>query len=453
MPSGQVTPPPPAGEYKLSEHQPGMRQNTPTAVTDALRRAAKISPISAPPVPPPAAPAKPEPTPTQQQQEAPVTRIEPPIPKPVDQKPPPRYVPPDEQEPAPAKPAPTTEPQAKATAPQEDATAKPNAEAIKLANSQLRDAYEKLKSDFTQKAEEGELTKKELDKFKRQTAEFQERIKAGEQAEKQAKELQSRLVSMDERLRVTDYLNHPEFHEKYTKPLSDALENGRDLAKQLIVDSEGNPRAGTAQDFDEILSAPSLTEAHRRAKELFGSEFAPTVLAERSKVLSAQRAKEQAAKDAAIKSQEWIERRSVQEQEQRVKSKAEFERIASELETKYPEIYTAPKDDEKLSEALNIGRKTAQLVLEGDPEGNQENYRQALARAYHRTSAFPMLLVKNQRLSEEVESLKSKLARYEKTEPGNSGRMSSDGSTTAQDQRDPKNTIRKGLQAIADSHR
>lgn len=408
------------GSYNPADHagtkHSGMSEPLP-GLAEALSKAAGVTP--------------PAPEPPKAEPKAPVM--------PDDDKPAPhvKFIAADDQEPA-AKPAPKQEP-----AKTEDHSKAPV--------EKLREAYEKLKTEFSTTAAERDLTRKEMAEFKSKAERYEERIKSLEAAELRAKELEEKVVSYDERLRVTDYLNHPEFHSKYVKPVADALQSAHQLVAEMVVETDEGARQATPQDFDTVLRAPNLTEASRRAKELFGPDLASTIVERRQAVLMAEKSRLEAVKNAGLESEKAMKARQAFEAEQRSKAKTEFERISSQLAEKYPQLYKAPDGDKEAESARKAGEELARLILEGQPaEMAPDQYLTNVAKIYHRAASFPMRELAVNRLQAENEALKAKLSAYEKSTPDAEGRKSSDGSTAVTSQSaDLKSQMRASLESYS----
>ena len=356
-----------------------------------------------------------------------------------------------------APPAPEAKPQAPFTAPDEAAPPAPTAPApdlvaVKGPPAQLRAAYEKLKSEFATKTAEEGATRKELAEFRAKAAKYEDRIKSLESAEARAKELEARALSLDERLRMSDYLNHSEFHDKFTKPVADAISAAHALVAEMVVDLDGTPRQATANDFDAVYSAPNITEATRRARELFGPDLAQTIVAHRQTIQSAERARTSAIKDAALRSQEWLKSQQDAAAQNRVRARETFNQAATTLAERYPTLYRPAESDKEAITAHKSASDLAMLAIEGKPEDMpMDAYVSAIAKVYHRASAFPLQALKVQRLEAELESTRSKLARYEASEPQVEGSRDAGGVvvTSRSTPSDPRSALRAGLEALA----
>lgn len=316
------------------------------------------------------------------------------------------FVPPDEQPPKPE------------TPPAQPANAPAAQDVGKQAPAQLREAYERVKTERDTILAERDLTRKEAQEYRTKLNTLEERIKALEPVEGRAKELEQKVISMDEQLRVSNYLQHPEFHEKYVKPVADAMQSAISLVKDLIVEGDdGTPRIGTEQDFHEVLSQPNTTLAQRKAKELFG-DLAATVVEARQKVRAAQELQTKAVKNASIESQKWIESQSVREAQERTRARSEFQRKSEELANRYPDLYKAPEGDKEALAARKSGEELASIILEGNVNGEApDQYLEKVAKVFHRAASSPMRELTIARQRQEIQTLKEKLAAYEKSTP------------------------------------
>lgn len=404
--------PTPAAEYKLSDHPPGQTSRGSPELTAALSRHAGGVKDATPPATsePKVIPAQP-PTHTAPEP-APESAAKPPEKRPADLAPHTRFISADDQEPTvPASKESAAEP---AKVPGE-----PAPEVIKSASAQVREAYEKLKADFTARAAEGELTKKELAKFQLQDKQYKDRIKALESVEVRAKELEKQVLTYDEQLRVANYLQHPEFHEKYVRPVAEAMQAGHALVKELVTaDPDGNQRYGTESDFAEVLAQPNYALMDKKAVELFGERMSVHVVEQAKAVRHLQQAQSAAIKEAGVKSMEWVKTQQDRAAAARTTARAAFDKQAETLAEKYPQLYRPADGDEEATAARARGEELARLIIDGQPEGMpNEEYLSRVAKIYHRAASFPMRELAVARLQAQVDELQSKLAAYEKSSP------------------------------------
>lgn len=350
MPDTIATPPPvpqtavaptPSKEYKLSEHPaaPSAPRNPDLAA--ALSRRAGVAPGKEPPKPA----SEPKVVPAQ-----PPRPAEAPAPPPsADDKPAPhvKFIAADDRE-----------PDAKASTATPVAPAEPTEDALRQAPAKLREAYERLKSDFAERAREGEVTRKQLTEFQAKAKGYEDRIKALESVEGRAKELEKQALALDEQLRIANYTQHPEFHEKYVKPVAEAMQSAIATVKDLLVtEADGSVRAGTDSDFHEVLGQPNTTLAVRKAKELFGDEFATLVVEERKRVRAAQETQARAVKDAGLRSAEWLKARQDAEAANRSRTREALEAQIKAQADRYPSLYTPPRGRQRRRCRPQVGRR------------------------------------------------------------------------------------------------
>lgn len=357
----------------------------------------RVNPPTSPPPPPKAPEALKEPTPPAKSFELP-------------------------DEPVPVAPLAKVEPQP-AKEPEKPVPPEPKLEDGKPAKiDQLRDAYERLKEEHTKAVLAHDVTKKDLEEFRKKSEQFESRIKALEPVEAHAKELEKKVVDYDEQLRIRNYVEHPKFHEEFVKPVADAMATAHELVKQMIVDENGSPHAGTPDDFASVLRAGTLTEAVRVAKALFGDDLAQTVVNQRNEVLRLERKQAEGFKSAALKSQEWAQEQTRLQQEKVTKFQSRYQQESKELLSKYGQVYLPPENDKEAREVYERGSKIARDAIHGNPDLQPEELISAMAKTEHRAASFPLALLKIHRLEQEVEQYKTKLASFEKSVPTVEGR-------------------------------
>lgn len=430
VPSTAVAPTP-AGEYKLSQNAPlPTRTNNPDLAAALAKRAgsppadaqqgeAKV--IPAQPPRPPAAPAADA-----------LATTDASTAKPADAstKPPPaadaskaKFVAPDDVDAPPA--ADTAKP---------PATRPPDLtdEEVKSAPAKLRESYARVKAERDSIMAERDLTRKESAEYRARLKGYEDRIKSLESADARVKELEKQVLTYDEQLRITNYLQHPEFHEKFVRPVAEAMQSAVALVQDLIVEdaATGTTRTGTNEDFADVLSQPNTTLAARKARELFG-DLAPQVVEARQRVRAAQEAQARAVKDAGSKSQEFLQRQSEREAAARTEARAAFDRASRDLEARFPQLYRPPEGDQEALAARQSGEDLARLIVEGRPDTMAtDQYLASVAKLYHRAAAFPMRELHITRLQGEVEALRSRLAAYEGSTPDTASRQQPGGAPT-----------------------
>ncbi len=341
----------------------------------------------------------------------------------------PKFVAPDE---APAK---------SETAPAQSTPAEPSG------TKELREAYEARKAELSNLRATGEATAKELETARRDLQLSKERLQALEPLEPKVKEYEQRLLSSEERLRVADYTQSEEFHGKFTKPLAEASQSAERWISQLKVrtDDEGHGRPATSQDFKALLGLDYGT-AFETAKAMFGPDLAGRVMAHYEKVQDVLIQRKEAMDNAALRSQEWLKERQTLQNQTMTERRVAYRRIQDDLAQRNKSIYLPPEGDQEALEAYQTGAKLADLAIEPDPNMTQEELMTTLAKVRHRAASFPLLALKTVRQDREIEQLKSKLAKYESSEP-QGGRNPADNPAPAQS--DISSRIRGDLEKIA----
>ncbi len=304
---------------------------------------------------------------------------------------------------------------------------------MKSAPAQLREAYERLKTDFAQRATEGDLTKKELATFRAKATSYEDRIKVLEGADERAKALEKEVLTKDELIRVTAYTQSDEYHNTYEKPVAEATQSAYSLVKDLLVTGEdGQMRTGTPQDFQTVLGQPNHTLAMAKAKELFGDDFGNQVFQATIEVRKALGKRAKALEEAGARSLEYAKSQSERAASSRAQAREAFDRAATELDTKYPGLYTAAPEDTEAKAARAKGEELARMVIvDGKPADMPgERFLSEAAKVYHRAAAWPKDQLAISRLQTELAETKSRLAEYERSSPGVASRQQPGGVKT-----------------------
>lgn len=257
-----------------------------------------------------------------------------------------------------------------------------------------------------------------------------------------------------EKLRIADYVQHPEFHEKFVKPVAAAVQSAQALMKELVIEdaTTGAQRQATDNDFMTVLRAPNLTEAMRRSTELFGPSLAQMIVVMRNNVIAAENARTQAFESAALRSKEALERQQKTAQDTDAKTKAEFDQVSNSM-LEGDEGFWRPnptQEDKDAAAAFNEAVALADGLVNGNPKWTAKERIEALARVRHRAASYPVVRLQVKRLTDENATLKARLKEFESKEPGagGGGRDAKVGEST-----DPKTRRLGELQGIADRSR
>lgn len=260
------------------------------------------------------------------------------------------------------------------------------------------------------------------------------------------KQLREQLAKYEEEIRYTNYEKSQEFKEKYFQPYQDTAKRLTAEAQELVREVDGQFVPVKAEEFWNVVTAPTLGAAAQAAKDLFPNDptSASHLLSMRKEVQQSWNAMHQAKEEYRVKG---AEREKMQ--------KAEAERVARETELKQKESLTArqqrfremseaalnePKladlfkaadDDAKGKELLTKGFKSADRAF-GEGERNEQgelvgddgkplDEDQLLAiysSVRNKAGAFNYVSYKYRSALNEVAELKKKLAQYESSTPG-----------------------------------
>lgn len=313
----------------------------------------------------------------------------------------------------------------------------------------LREAYEKAKARL-QEIEEGILpaTQKQQKELEAKVADYETKLSAYKGMEAKLKQVDDERGQYEERLRVIDYTQHPEFHEKFVRPVAEAMQNANLMVGEMMVQNDSGERPGTEQDFQAVLRSPNLTEAMRTAKVLFGDDLAGTVVGMRNQVLTAERTRLKAYETAALKSKEAMERQFTEQAETQSRLKTKYETHSKKVVESDATLAQPDPTDKEAWDAYEQGAAMADEVVRGSQRGEDDRIAN-LALVRHRASVFPVLQLKMTRLQKENADLKERIAAFERSEPtnGSSKSVPRDGMPGNQSIEDQ---TREALQRIAD---
>jgi hypothetical protein len=236
----------------------------------------------------------------------------------------------------------------------------PSAEAVRIANKDLREAYEGLRAR-TETELEPEVTRlrsrvAELEKGTAAPKEVQDRLAA---AEKRAAEL-------EQHIRYVDYAKSQEYQDKFWKPYvkawSDATRELKGLTMQ-VQGEDGRPTVREVTDADLQYFA-SLDPAARRTEinRLFpeDKEEVKRHINEISRLFDAS----QTALAEARKQAETQSKTATETQRQAAAARAQTWKSTNEgLATKYPAWFAPTEGDAEGNALLDRGRALADLVF------------------------------------------------------------------------------------------
>jgi len=248
-------------------------------------------------------------------------------------------------------------------------------------------------------------------------------------AKEQLTALQKRAEDLETRLKFADYSQSDEFKEKYEAPFLDAYMAGRSRAAGLMVNVEGqNPRKGTAEDFDTIMSIPNDDQAAEAAIEMFGSK-APLVMFHREKVMELNGVKNKALEDYRTKGSETSKKAKEATEKQMVQIAGEIENLwKNHVEApreKYTQYSKPVEGDDEGNKLLERGYTQSHEAFSNlnpfDPKLDAKQ-RERIVRLHgmvlNKSAWFDRVALRATRAEARAKELEAKLAEFEASEPG-----------------------------------
>lgn len=334
-------------------------------------------------------------------------------------------------EPAPASPAPTAakpEPKHEPVAPKEPPK-EPAKEPIKKKEGieAVREALERQTAKVKELENSASSTTKERADALQKLAEFEAKVAKYEKSIKEdyeprvarLTEVEKKLQEREEALRIRDYTATTEWHEKHVKPLITARADTEALLSELEVSdpSTGTSRRATGQDFDAVLAAPTLNEAAKIARALFGDDVYQSVVQQRNRIKSLVNSQQEALKNAQLESQEYFKRQQSAEAEAREMLRNRLTESQRRIMEEEKDIFTIPEGDTELAEALRDGFELADMASGGKPDMTRDQFADTVARARTEIAASKLLRKQIGRVRAENAELKKQLEAYQKSEP------------------------------------
>lgn len=235
---------------------------------------------------------------------------------------------------------------------------------------------------------------------------FQERVAALEK---------ERDAALNE-LRFANYQKHPEYVEKFQKPLNEAWAGlFGDLDGFKLELEDGQSRDITVADINQLAGLP-LKQRGEQARAWFG-ESAATILQHIRNIADLSKKNEQALEDARKASEEHAKTSATQYHQQNAAFHQAFTGAGKELVEKYPKWFGESEDDPKGNEMLKKGFEFADGVFNGN--GNltplQKAQRMAVIRA--KAANHDRLAARLKDRDARIAELEETVAEYEESAP------------------------------------
>lgn len=296
--------------------------------------------------------------------------------------------------------------------------------------AELRDAYAKQSEEVRRLNESFTTTTKEKADAMAKLAQMEEAYtKATERISKELepqvvklKEAEKRLQEKEDVLRMKDYTQTAEWRQKYVEPLVQANAKKNQLLAETTVTVDGPDGtkidvAAQPEHFDYVLGAKTLTEATRRAKELWGDDIAPHIVALRTEIRDHGARQQEALKNAQLEAVEWQKNQEAAAAQNREMVRNEiFSSRKSYMDSK-PELFSPKEDDNEMVSALAEGQKFADYLLNPPADLSPAQVFKRVGEANARIIESFAMKPRLTKLEAENKALREELEAYHKSEP------------------------------------
>lgn len=299
---------------------------------------------------------------------------------------------------------------------------KPATVTKKTGIDELREAHERASARVKELEQSDSAKAKTLSEAQAREAELSKKLAEREEeigktfkpAMERLTAAEKRIQEQEEKLRITNYTATNEWHERYEKPLVQLTSEIDALAKELEINVDGVNRVATRNDLDAVLSAPTLTRASQIAKDMFGdSPVVGMLLNQRSRLRAGVQAKQEAYKNAALESENFMKQKQLSEAEAREKTR----RLLLERTEQMVSAFRPQKEQAEEYAAYEQGLQLADLAITGGDKMTPDEFITIVAKA--RTSIIRDSLSSKQleKANARIQELETQLKEYQGSEP------------------------------------
>ncbi len=249
-------------------------------------------------------------------------------------------------------------------------------------------------------------------------AKYEEQLKAGTDPKVQERltAIQKENDSLREELRFANYQKHPEYIEKFQKPLNEAwTELYADLDGFKLEAEDGTGRDITVADLNQLAGLP-LKQRGEQARSWFG-ESAPTILQHIRNISELSKKNEQALEQAKKASADHELKTKGQHEQQNAAFHQAFTGAGKELVDKYPKWFGEREGDAKGNELLKKGLEYTDTVFSGNGSLNPQQKAQRLAVIRAKAANHDRVVYWSKEKDARIAELEEDLAKFEESEP------------------------------------
>lgn len=282
---------------------------------------------------------------------------------------------------------------------------------------QLREAYQNTKS-------ERDKFRAELEELRENQSKAEEDFsrKAKSSVESELKTKQERIDELETRVRFLDYTQSDEYKEKFEAPIRNAINRAAEDIDGMTVDSEDGERDATIQDVIALTRIPA-GKAAVVAREMFG-DAAIEIMNHRRQIMELDRNRNSALEEWKAKGSEQQQKDQKDREQHQQQLVSMFESNVNGARKTYPDLFAESDGDNDGNDMISKGNKLVAIAFSGQglSEGMTEAERseaivKAQAQVAVRAAAFGRERLRFMAAQKEIESLKSQLKAFEKSEP------------------------------------
>jgi hypothetical protein len=315
----------------------------------------------------------------------------------------------------------------------------------KTAPKEFRERHEKLLADHKNVAQKATEYEKRVSEYEQKIKDIE--AKSGDTSKadlKLVEEYTAKIAAAEAKIRALDYSQSDEYtklrndyQEKYSQRYIKAANELKDFQVTTGQDEAGNPvqRQATEADLKALLTK-SVGEQRRLTRQMFGAD-ADLVnrhldnlrdLADDANFTLSKKL-EEAKTNGEIRQKE----QRLAEQKQAQEYQSYLEASQKEIETEFPDMFGAPKDDPEAEKAYQAGWEFVQAAITKVGSMTLQDRAAYNAVLQAKASAFDYQALKVSRLSSQVESLTKELEGLRGSDPGNGGARSKPSEKPADD--------------------
>lgn len=289
-------------------------------------------------------------------------------------------------------------------------------------SKEVRQAYEREKAEHAAKvARISELEQKlaALEASPGQTESLEQHVS------QQIETLKKQLEEKESRIQSVAFEQSDEYREKFIDRWN-AVESDakRDITQLLVTGEDGESRPATAADFELIRRMP-LGAAYQKAAEMFGPA-AGEVMSYRKQLEAIGREAQMAAEKHKATWKEREQQETVKRAQEKEANAAMWTRLNKDIAEKVPEFRPTldgePDHDPEYNTLLQKGFQEADSFFHNRASMTPQERAILDTRVRNQSAAFKPMRHRVKSLKAEVAALKTKLAEFEQSGPGDTKR-------------------------------